>query len=58
MANRFNTWYDGLKEPWKILTALGLSMPVIVLMATGAVSFIILGFIFAVLLICVRAEAA
>lgn len=57
MANKFNTWYDGLGEPWKFLMALCLSVPALAI-ATGTTSMVILAFIYIFLLVAVRMEAA
>jgi hypothetical protein len=31
MIGKLNRWYDSLKEPWRFLTAIGLTMPAILL---------------------------
>jgi len=58
IASKFNMWYDGLQEPWRMLMALALAAGPVYMLATGVMSAMILGAIFVVLLICVRAEAA
>lgn len=58
IASKFNMWYDGLQEPWRFMTALVLASVPVYLLATGVMSAMVLGAIFVLLLICVRAEAA
>lgn len=36
MIGRLNRWYDGVREPWRFLLAMGLSMAGIVALSYGS----------------------
>lgn len=52
---KFNRWYDGLKEPWRFITAAALIFPTIFLINSGG-SLTVIGGIWAVALVIVRVQ--
>jgi hypothetical protein len=58
LVRKFNNWYDGLREPWRILTALAIANVPINLMIFGGVPGIIIGFLLIFIIMIVRMAAA
>lgn len=54
MTKRFNNWYDGLREPWRFLTAMGLATIGIALLASGNVLMAVFGATYLTLLLYAR----
>jgi len=54
MINKFNTWYDGIQEPRRFLTAMIICSPVFLMLAMSNPYLILIGFSYALFLIFVR----
>lgn len=54
MINKFNIWYDNLREPRRFLTAMLISSPVFLMLAMSNPYLVLFGFSYALLLIFVR----
>jgi hypothetical protein len=54
MIRKFNTWYDGIQEPWKFMLLLSLTMPCLIFLASGYAPLIIAGWLYGLSLIGVR----
>jgi hypothetical protein len=54
VVKKFNRWYNGIREPWRFLTAFAICMPFFLGAAANSIGLILAGFLYAILLICIR----
>ena len=54
MVDRFNAWYDGLREPWRLLLGLALAAVGLGLMAAGGLAARCAGALLVVALVLAR----
>lgn len=54
LMDRFNRWYDGIQEPWRFLTMLGLVTPAFVGLSLGYLPLSLLSMFYLLFLLFLR----
>jgi hypothetical protein len=58
MVKQLNRWYDGLKEPWRFLLAMALTMSGICALSYGGVQVRLAAAVYLAVLVLVRMKGA
>ena len=59
IIDKFNSWYDGISEPWRMMVALAIASVPLTLFATAqSLSSIIVGVLVFLIVMIVRLDAA